>query len=389
MSKYFRFFSNKSPLSYLCRESMTFFISAIEDGKNISCEHIKWEIRGDDGKILKGIGSCTTEKELVLKTTIERPGFVHIICTAVDENCNEIENFDILNAGVGAQINEIEYHDIIPGDFDDYWQDIEKLVDDFPLEVIYKQRVTQNVRKDFIAYYVQIKTPCGRPASGCITIPDKNGKFPIRIEFSGYGIGNVDFLYEDNTIFAYFNAHGIENYLSKEEIEYKYKDELDGYGFSNEENSSNKTTYFRNMMIRNLIATKFLKTLPCWDGNNLIASGGSQGAMQATTVAAHDKNVTYLLIDVPWFCDLNAIASGYMRGWRPDFAQGLRYFDTVAQATRVKCPVSIKAGLGDYICPPSSIMSLYNSLNTKKDMKFIQCRTHSYMPPEVEEIEVD
>lgn len=383
MAKYFKFSSNKSPLSYNCAEKMIFSISAMDEGNPISCEYINWEIRGDDGQIQKGAGSCTAEKQLILETELKRAGFVHIICTAVDKTGERIFDFDVLETGVGADIESIEYHDTIPEDFDLYWSEIVNQVEEYPIEVLSKKRVTDGVREGFIAYDIQIKTPCGRPASGLITIPEKEGKYPIKLGFVGYSVSGAYLFYEENAISARFNAHGIENHLSSGEIVKKYESELGGYGFSNEENASNKTTYFRNMMIRNLMASKYLKTLSCWDGENLILVGGSQGALQATTVAAHDKDVTKLFIDAPWLCDLNAVNSGYLRGWRPDYAEGLRYFDTVAQATRVKCPVNITAGLGDYICPPSSVMALYNSISVKKSIKFTQGRTHIYSPPEI------
>ena len=84
------------------------------------------------------------------------------------------------------------------------------------------------------------------------------------------------------------------------------------------------------MMIRDLCAVKWAKTLEKWDKTNLISFGGSQGAFQATTVAAHDKDVTYLDIFIPWFCNLNAENNGYLKGWRPIAQEGLEYFDTVS-----------------------------------------------------------
>ena len=76
--------------------------------------------------------------------------------------------------------------------------------------------------------------------------------------------------------------------------------------------------------------------------------------------------------------------NGFMGGWRPKFTKGLRYFDTVAQATRVKCPVKINARLGDYVCPPSTTTTLYNYFRGVKAVDFLQSGTHSYLPPERE-----
>lgn len=76
-----------------------------------------------------------------------------------------------------------------------------------------------------------------------------------------------------------------------------------------------------------------------------------------------------------------------MKGWRPEYAEGLRYFDTVAQAMHVKCPTTIECYLGDYCCPPKTVMAMYNSLKCEKKIKFIQSARHTYFPPENEEVE--
>ena len=223
-------------------------------------------------------------------------------------------------------------------------------------------------------------------ASGYVTIPLKSGKYPIRISFLGYGLHAASYVYKENMICGCFNAHGFENF-PWDKIEEIYGKELKGYGFNNEENASNMTTYFRNMMIRNLIALKFTKTLPAWNGKDIISAGGSQGALQAITVAAHDSDVTEVLAYKPWFCDLKSIEDGYLKGWRPDVAEGLRYFDTVAQAMHIKCPIFIECYLGDYVCPPKTVMALYNSIKAEKKIKFIQSATHSYFAPENEDVE--
>ena len=385
MAKYFKFSSNKSPVKYECGEKMFFEIKAVEDGKEIACDNIKWVIRGDDGVKTEGTGSCKLGETLKLEASLSKPGFVHINCTALDESGEKIEDFDVLDAGAGADVEKIRYCDTIPDDFDDYWNDIRNLVASFSIQT---EIVSEHDKMEgFKAYDIRIKTPDGRPASGCVSYPLKEGKYPIILHFNGYSVAGSEYKYEKDAIVGVFNAHGIENNVPCPELTEKYK-ELSGYGFNEEENASNMTTYWRNMMIRNLMALKYLKTLPCWDGKNISVRGGSQGALQATTVAANDKDVNSLEIIVPWFCNLNAENHGFLQGWRPKFAQGLRYFDTVAQGTRVKCPVKIDANLGDYVCPPSSVMALYNEMKTEKSIEYLQSGTHSYWPIEREQFKV-
>lgn len=386
MAKYFKCFTDKNPVSYSLGDEIVFTVFAREEGKDIKCEKVVWEIQADDGGSIKGTAKITEENPLIVKYTLNRPGFAHLICQAVDEEGKEIEGFDPLDASAGVNVLELSYSDTVPEDFKEYWADIEKMVADFETEVLYLKE--NEGREGFKAYDVRVKTPSGRPASGYVTIPLKAGKFPIRISFQGYGLHAASYVYDEDKICACFNAHGFEN-APWDQIEKKYGKELSGYGFNNEENASNMTTYFRNMMIRNLIGLKYLKSLPEWNGKDIISVGGSQGALQAITVAVHDSDVTEVITDRPWFCDLNSSNKGYLKGWRPDFAEGLRYFDTVAQGMHLERPITIICHLGDYCCPPKTVMALYNSIKSEKKIKFVQSARHSYFPPENEDVSAD
>ena len=383
MAKYFKCKLNKTALSYCCGEKIRFEVFARENCNNIPCRYVRWEITGDDGKRQKGLASCDTDKPLVIETTLDRPGFVHLVCKAVNQDNVADVSFAVLDASAGAEVEKIEYHDTLPQDFYQYWKDIENLIENTPIEVLKYEELL--ARKGFKAYDVRIKSPEGRPSSFVLTIPEREGKLPLRVGFIGYGLKSACPIYNENCITAYVNAHGFENNISQIKLIEKYKSEIgEDYGFDDEQNKSNLTTYWRGMAIRNLMGVKFLKTLQKWDKENLVITGGSQGALQATTVAAHTKGVTYLEISIPWFCDLRGIEQGYMRGWRPNFAEGLRYFDTVTQGMLVKCPVKITAGLGDYVCPPSTVMALYNSINGLKSIDFKQGAIHGAVPPEKE-----
>lgn len=189
---------------------------------------------------------------------------------------------------------------------------------------------------------------------------------------------------EEGYITFMVDTHGLEPGLAEEyykELGREPDGELYYYGFDNFENSNPDNVYFKNVIARDLMAARFIKTLPEWNKKELISEGGSQGAFLATSVVAHDKDVTKLNISIPWFCNLGGYKKGRMRGWSPDYTEGLCYFDTANQMTRVECPVTVDARLGDYICPPSSVMAMYNNIKTKKKITFYQNETHAYECP--------
>ena len=87
-------------------------------------------------------------------------------------------------------------------------------------------------------------------------------------------------------------------------------------------------------------------------------------------------------------CDLGGgTNAGRLEGWRPKYQHGMKYFDTAVAASFIKCPMSVTAGLGDFVCPPSGQVALYKAIKNLTCMKFIQRRTHSYQPPEPEVFE--
>ncbi len=382
MSKYLKCTTNKPALSYKCGEKIVFKIEAKSNCDPIVYDFIKWDVKGDDGSHIWGTYKFNNNKPLIIEATLSRPGYLHLYAAVHLADSSLAPDFDVLEAGAGAEIEKLEYCDTIPEDFDKYWGDIEEMVANHTPEILYKEEIKEGVPEGFKAYDIRVSVPCdGRPASGVLTYPDDGEKHPFCGVFIGYSISPSFPEFYDDTVVFMINAHGIENSYKRVEAESVYR-ELDSYGLDEKENASNMTTYWRNVMIRDLVGLKFAKSLPMWNGKGFKVTGYSQGAFQATTMAAHDKDVTFLDIGIPWFCNLNAESRGFMEGWRPKFAEGLRYFDTVAQATRVKCPVNIHARLGDYVCPPSTTTTLYNYFGGIKQIDFLQSGTHPYCPPE-------
>ena len=382
MNRYLKCATNKSPISYRCGETIVFTVNAMEKCEVVPFNFLKWTIRTDDGQNREGLYAYNIGSPLKVEVSLSHPGFVRLTVEAFNAEGRPDESFDVLEAGAGAEVEKLSYLDEMPADFDDYWAEIEKAVETHTPEILYEKEITEGVPKGFRAYDIRVSAPCeGRPASFVLTYPEVEGKYPLHISFIGYAVRGAFPLYQENTVSLHVNAHGIENADTKVESEVKYP-ELKNYGFDRAENASNMTTYWRNMMIRDLAAVRYAKALPLWNKKGLTVFGRSQGALQATTVAAHDKDVTFLDINIPWFCNLKAESHGYMAGWRPAPDEGLRYFDTVAQATRVKCPVQIGLRLGDYICPPSTTMTLYNAFTGIKAADVLQAGTHGYVPHE-------
>jgi cephalosporin-C deacetylase-like acetyl esterase len=138
------------------------------------------------------------------------------------------------------------------------------------------------------------------------------------------------------------------------------------------------------MILRDIQAIRYLKTLEEFDGKSITLNGGSQGAYQAIAVAALDPDITYLFGAYTWLCDLGGAYAGRISGWRPDHTEALNYYDAINFAKRIKCGCRIDAGLGDYTSPPSGVTAMVNSMNAPVEFNMTQGMTHFYTPPEAQ-----
>lgn len=390
MTGYFVGTTDKDPLTYTINEPITFKIELFDNDGIFTdpvFRYYKYHLQTDDGRSEDGYADGFDHQPLFICTRLKRAGFVRLIVEACDINKIPISGIDKFDGGAGADVRSIECDTYLPEDFMEFWAEVVRDVMQVEPVVLEKIFVDKPEFPDHDIYKVKIAAPYGKPCQGFLTYPKKHRgeKLNVVVHYLGYGVEKTHIFPKDDQIVFITNAHGIE---PDEDDEYyaNLRREPDGelyrYGFDNIENSLPHTSYFKKVIARDMQAARFVRTLPEWNGVSVIAEGGSQGAFRATSVAAHDKNITNLSISIPWLCNLGGYKKGRMRGWSPDYVLGLCYFDTANQARYVSCPTEITvAGLGDYVCPPSGVMAMYNNLNCEKKIRFVQNRTHGYEPP--------
>ncbi|GAT35452.1 cephalosporin-C deacetylase [Terrimicrobium sacchariphilum] len=374
--------TDKEVALYQPGEPMVFQVQLLEDGKPVGDRRLRWTRTGDDGKTEKGETVASATGPLVITTSTDQPGFVRIQVEAVDDAGKPLLGSKQIpirfDGGAGVQPEKLVQGAPEPADFDTFWKtQVERLK-----EVPMKFTMTEVSSADpaYVTYDVKIDCAGGKPVSGYLTKPRDAAPKSLRANgvYMGYGVSSAKPYTAPGTMMLCINAHGIEN---GKEAEYYKGLGLEKYGFKNEENARPETAYFNGMILRVLRSLEFLKAQPEWNGRDLIVSGGSQGGFQALSGAALDKDVTKCMVNVPWMCDLAGVNVGRLRGWRPDYAEGLGYYDSVNMARHIACPVTITAGLGDYVCPPSGVAVLYNNLKSAKQLDLVQGMTHQYSPP--------
>ena len=383
---YFVGSTTKNALEYTVGEEMVFKIRVKADGEFLEIPYVYYTLEGDDGEKSCGYEKCADDGWFYINTSLKKEGFVHLIAKACDDEKNVIDGIDIFEGGAGADIERLTCGTDVPENYFDFWNSLKEKTFETAPEVIYKKEIERADHPDYVFYDMRIKTASDMYVSFIAVYPKnaEKGSLKLCMIYRGYGVNAYsEYGPLEGTLAVWVNAHSIPNFETDKFYEKLRENELKDYGFDNTENQKPETTYWSKMFMRDLQAFRFFKDNPLINKKDYIFRGGSQGAMQACNMALHSGVATECELDVPWFADLGGTKKfGRLYGWRPDYADGLRYFDTAVAAKYLKCPVTIIAGLGDYVCPPSGEMAMYNGITAPKKIEFIQNQTHPYRPVE-------
>ena len=141
----------------------------------------------------------------------------------------------------------------------------------------------------------------------------------------------------EGVVTLHINAHGYELFQDQAYYDAFFTpiERRFGYALDPEENRDPETAYFRGMALRVMRAFDFAKTLPGWNGRDLIATGGSQGGLQAIWAASLVPGLTRCETAITWCSNMaGAALDKRLPGWHPEYVRGLDYFDTVFHADR-------------------------------------------------------
>ena len=371
---------DKDALGYKAGEKMKFSLQIQDDKGNIvEGQKFNWMRRGDDG-ITKSGTAVSGKEPVVIEASIDVPGFVRITATPVDENGKKAKGFDLFDGGACADFDKIVQITPEPADFDAFWKRQLSYLDKVPMKCDRKE-IPSKV-KGYKTY--ELTLDCvGKPAKAYLSIPEnaKAKSLPIEMFVHGYGVSRINPAYRPNAISLTVARHSYE--LGQSDDYYKQKKiELSGFGLRAKNNKNPENNYFRDMLLRDIRALQYVKTLPEWNGKNISVSGGSMGGFQSIFVAMLDQDVTKCRPNVPWMCNLNGKAEGKQRAlFAPEYIPEVLYFDSTNAIKRVKCRVEISARLGDYVCPPSGVTILFNNANKNTTLDFAQNGTHPYRSP--------
>ena len=395
--------TDKDPLDYKVGEVMTFTLTVQEASALPPGTKVRWTRTGDDGN--KQDGEADANSPIIVKTSLDRPGFVRVYAEAYGADGKPIKVANdkgqktnvFFDGGAAAEPKRLQQARPKPADFEAFWERRKVELAAVPMKSTLEE--IPSPAPGVKLYKVSITCAGPRPATGYLSIPEAQGKYPAIVGFHGYNASwgknatNPPKKLPVDALNLLLSAHGFE--LGRDAAYYRdfrKSASSNGYGhaFDPAQNAKPETCYFGGMAWRVMRGIEYVKSRPEWNGKDLTLTGGSQGSLQAMWGAALVPGVTKVKIFIPWLCDVGGTEAGRNHGdWYPKWAPGLDYYDQVNIARLVPkvCRVDIsRAGLGDYIAPPCGVAMMYNNLACPKSIIWVQGSQHSYVPPKPQRI---
>ncbi len=381
--KYFVGTTLKNPLEYEVGEKMIFKIRVKHMDDYLDIPYIWYSIISDDGQNTEGYIAKEEDGWFYIEASISKNGFVYVQAKACDESKQIIEGIATYNGSAGADINNILRATKTPDDYHEFWDKLKAEVEATEPEVLLCEKTEDENYPDFEMYDMQIKAPGSEYVSVSVAYPKGAEKNSLKFAmlFQGYGVNPATPKPIKDYFTIHVNAHCMPNNKSMDFYANIRDNELKGYGYDAEENSSPETTYWAKMFLRDLQALRFFKEHELLNKKDYYFIGSSQGGMQACNMAAHFDRATAVIMNVPWLSDIYGHEICGRRGNTMPKGVGVTYFDTAVAAQYLKCPAYIISGLGDITCNASTQMALFNAIKSPKYHEFYQNKVHSFTIP--------
>lgn len=318
---------------------------------------------------------------LKVKSTLEEPGFIQCNVSTVVEG----KTYSGV-AAAGYIPEKILPATKEPADFDSFWEKAITEARKIPLNTkmeLLPDRCTETVNVYQVAFQIH---KYGEWMYGILSIPKKEGKYPALLLVPGagcrpyYGDRNTA---SKGVITLEVGIHGIPVNMQAEVYNNLLAGPLNNYMFINTNNPD--SYYFKRVYLGCVKALDYLCSLPEYNGDDLLVTGGSQGGALSIVTAALDKRVKYIAAYHPALCDHEGYLENRAGGWPHYFynkkpkekeIETLRYFDVVNFARRVKAKGWYTWGYCDETCPPTSMYAAYNTITAPKELHLYQNSGH-------------
>ncbi len=280
----------------------------------------------------------------------------------------EVRLRDSIRFNIGVQPDKVKSLADGKPDLRPFWDSTLALMREIPLEAAWEP-VPESSNEVRESYRISYPSFGGATAGGLLCLPVKPGKYPVYIQYMGYGadVYNFDPSAHPDRIDFLVSVRGQGIFR---EPEARWIDR----GLDAKENF-----YYRGAFADAVRAIDFIATLDKADMDHVVAYGESQGGALTVVAAALDHRLKAIAPAVPFlgdYRDYYKIVSWPMHEVmetadaegldREEVFEMLTYFDVKNLAPWVECPVYMSWGLQDPTCPPHTNFAIYNNLGSSE-----------------------
>ena len=142
--------------------------------------YVKWTRDGDDGKKDESIVKASTNGPVVVKTALDKPGFVRVLAKLVDQNGKNLNGEDThYFASAGVDIDQLQGI-AEPADFDAFWAAQKAKLAKVAMEPVARKEF-ESANPKVKMYKVSIPCAGPRPTTGYLVIPVGTGEQQLQL----------------------------------------------------------------------------------------------------------------------------------------------------------------------------------------------------------------
>ena len=334
----------------------------------------------------------------VVMGTMQEPGF--LACQYEFRTSDGKTWKDLVKVAYSPE--QIRTFTAMPKDFDQFWQKALKEARKVPFEAEYRD-IPDATNDQFVTRLVRLRVGKDKWMQGYLTVPrtpegtPQTPKYPVVLCPPGAGstkISPSDYFPREGCIYMKIEIHDNDQLMPDDEYNRMRQEKCDGY--MRRGMASKDTYYYKDVYVGCARVVDFLCSLPGWDGENVIVTGGSQGGALTIITAALNEKVTVCAPFYPALCDLTGFLHQRAGGWPKFFTtfykdgkidipqdqavETLQYFDVVNFARILKVPIFMSWGYNDDTCSPTSIWAVWNEITAPKEKDITPSSGHWRFP---------
>ena len=269
----------------------------------------------------------------------------------------------------------------MPDDFTAFWEQARAEQAKIPMEPRV-ERAEQWCTDKVDVYYVRLQSfRKDNYVYGYVSVPKSKGPHPAVLYVPGAGVAKIKpstYMAEKGVITMTIGIHGIPLDMPDENYDILKNGALNGYQFVNLD--IRDQYYYKRVFMGCVRAIDYIFTLPEFDGERMMVSGGSQGGGLSIVTTALDPRVKYFVCFYPALCDHMGYLYDRAGGWPHMFDRtrtcfrtaerilNSRYYDAANFARLIRVPGFFSWGYNDLSCPITSMYSAYNVVTAPKEL---------------------